>query len=47
MVVGSLWFIIKLKFQCEEKNLNEINLLKAEDERYEFDLYLKRLSKAK
>ncbi len=27
------------------KNSNEINLLKAEDERYEFDLYMRRLIK--
>jgi len=27
--------------------MNEINLLKAEDERYEFDLYFKKLSKTK
>lgn len=30
-------------FSVRNKNLNEINLLKAEDERYEFDIYMKRL----
>jgi histone deacetylase complex regulatory component SIN3 len=30
-------------FSVRNKNSNEINLLKAEDERYEFDIYMKRL----
>ena len=33
-------------FSVRNKNGNEINLLKAEDERYEFDIYMKRLQKA-
>ena len=32
-------------FSVRNKNSNEINLLKAEDERYEFDLYMRRLTK--
>lgn len=32
-------------FSVRNKNSNEINLLKAEDERYEFDIYMKRLEK--
>lgn len=33
-------------FSVRNKNSNEINLLKAEDERYEFDIYMKRLQTA-
>lgn len=34
-------------FSVRNKNLNEINLIKAEDERYEFDIYMKKLEKTK
>ena len=34
-------------FSVRNKNTNEINLLKAEDERYEYHLYFKKLCKAR
>lgn len=33
-------------FNVRFKNSNEVNLLKSEDERYEFDLYMMRLNKS-
>ena len=33
-------------FNVRFKNVNEVNLLKSEDERYEFDLYMMRLNKS-